>query len=662
MRFGILTAVSFALATYGSLIPPERLTRWTPAIYTGVIGGIPTNRVTIIDVTQAPYNADNTGATDASAAILSAFGAAVPGVVFYLPPGTYRADSSMTITPFVGGGRITVRGAGNTTKIKPTGAASAFGVVSSGGHDYQPSVITNGLSKGSTNIMVADAPWYPTNTLVHLYIPDTDRTNIFNVYGTTHNRRQQCLIRAISGNTLTIWPPLYDDYPTNVIIEFSQQQVNSVGIENMVIDMTDSTSTFPVEFGQTWGCWMKGVTISNVASYCIFIYDSANFEMRECVIGPAPGLGSNKAGLLHNYASGSLIENNVFKNVAPLIEVNQGSSGIVFGYNFGIGGVYNINHGPHNSLNLYEGNIGVFVQSDGYFGGASKETLFRNWFHGDFNGVAFPWVGINRLGRDYSLVGNILGSTNYTWPADYVSLGNPNIGNSSYYLPANTGNAWRDWGISSNVVRRWSGVASNKTSATSGTVWFPADVLASLTNVSATSHETNFSTGNVGGIFGSTLANFSTLGAWLTTTTIVITNMSHPGFPDVGGSFVLTPGPAGFQELDLDVSNSLIREVNFNFFNGAIPTGEALGGETLSNSLYRVVAPEWFGSLQWPPFNPLTETASQTGASYDDIPAGQQYLGSNFWSSGSDPEEGGQAGGATSITVGAGAGKAKRPK
>jgi hypothetical protein len=373
-----------------------------------------------------------------------------------------------------------------------------------------------------------------------------------------------------------------------------------------------------------------------VASYCIYVYDSVHFEMRECVIGPAPGEGSNKAGLLHNYASGSLIENNIFKGVFPLIEMNQGSSGNVVGYNFCIGSTANINHGPHNFLNLYEGNIAPFIQSDGYFGGASQETLFRNWFHGDFDGVRYPWVGLNRFSRDFSLVGNILGSTNYTWPNDYVSLGNPNIGNSSYYLPANTNNVWRDWGISSNVVRRWSGFVSNKTSTTSGTVWFPTDVLASLTNVSALSHETNFTTGNVGGIFGATVANFVTLGAWLSTTTIVVTNMSHATLPDVGQSFVLLPGPLGFQELDLDVSNSLIREVNFNFYDAAIPAGEALGGETLSNSLYRTSKPVWFGALDWPPFDPTTETSSQSKASYDDLPAGRQYLGSNFWSGGSE--------------------------
>ena len=40
-----------------------------PGTDVGVVGGIPTTRTNIIDVTQSPYNADKTGATDAKAAI-----------------------------------------------------------------------------------------------------------------------------------------------------------------------------------------------------------------------------------------------------------------------------------------------------------------------------------------------------------------------------------------------------------------------------------------------------------------------------------------------------------------------------------------------------------------------------------------------------------------
>src|SRR5688572_28981408 len=54
------------------IIPADRRTNWTPGVYVGVPGGIPTNRTRRIDVTAPPYNADKTGATDARPAIQAA--------------------------------------------------------------------------------------------------------------------------------------------------------------------------------------------------------------------------------------------------------------------------------------------------------------------------------------------------------------------------------------------------------------------------------------------------------------------------------------------------------------------------------------------------------------------------------------------------------------
>ena len=41
------------------------MVHWKPGVTVGVPGGIPTDRKHLIDVTTAPYNADNSGATDA---------------------------------------------------------------------------------------------------------------------------------------------------------------------------------------------------------------------------------------------------------------------------------------------------------------------------------------------------------------------------------------------------------------------------------------------------------------------------------------------------------------------------------------------------------------------------------------------------------------------
>ena len=58
--------------TAAEIIPADRLADWKPGVTVGVPGGIPTNRTHLIDVTKAPYNADNTGAADAQRAIQKA--------------------------------------------------------------------------------------------------------------------------------------------------------------------------------------------------------------------------------------------------------------------------------------------------------------------------------------------------------------------------------------------------------------------------------------------------------------------------------------------------------------------------------------------------------------------------------------------------------------
>jgi hypothetical protein len=88
--------------------------------------------------------------------------------------------------------------------------------------------------------------------------------------------------------------------------------------------------------------------------------------------------------------------------------------------------------------------------------------------------------------------------------------------------------------------------------------------------------------------------------------------------------------PSGFQERDLDVSNSLIRKGNYNSINAAVPAGESVGTDDIPQSYYLTNKPSWFYSLTWPPFNP-TNAATATyrtnlTLSYVSIPAGYLYV------------------------------------
>jgi len=110
------------------------------------------------------------------------------------------------------------------------------------------------------------------------------------------------------------------------------------------------------------------------------------------------------------------------------------------------------NHNPHNTYNLYEGNIAPNVQCDGYFGGASEDTIFKNWLSGvnnnsvDIRGLT---VNFNRFTRNYSVVGNILGATggpSFIYPEGAAQWGMPNMGSFGWDGTAqpSVGDWWED--------------------------------------------------------------------------------------------------------------------------------------------------------------------------------------------------------------------------
>ncbi len=148
-----------------TLIAPARLAPWTSGITVGVPGGIPTDRTNIVDVTQAPYNADPTGATDCHDAILAAINAANSGDIIYLPAGTYLVNE--TISPKSGARAITPFGARETppsSKWMRRGGGggeglfylSAAATATLNGITRLGSVaITGGLTQGSTVLTVA---------------------------------------------------------------------------------------------------------------------------------------------------------------------------------------------------------------------------------------------------------------------------------------------------------------------------------------------------------------------------------------------------------------------------------------------------------------------------------------------------------------------------
>jgi hypothetical protein len=98
-----------------------------------------------------------------------------------------------------------------------------------------------------------------------------------------------------------------------------------------------------------------------------------------------------------------------------------------------------------------------------------------------------------------------------------------------------------------------------------------------------------------------------------------VTVASSQSIPNV--SYILSQGPAGFQQLDTGVADTLIRKENFYYYGNAIPTAEAIGTDTLPDSLFRSAKPDWFGNLAWPAFDPTAPAPSKMS-----IPAGVRFM------------------------------------
>ena len=281
---------------------------------------------------------------------------------------------------------------------------------------------------------------------------------VVNTYSWPQNRKQLSRIIARTASTVTIYPPLAFDLPArlNPKLNVQRWQTESIGVEDLKIDATHSSfQGGQLSFNHVYGGWASKVEVRFAANYNCMVDGSLQCEVRHCFLADRIGEGSRGTALyLHASTSFCLIEDNILLREMPCLFLAGAATGNVIAYNY-IGeslvfgqrgkGIIN-NHGPHDSYNLYEGNICQNFQSDGYFGSASDETLFRNWFHGQAPGFEPSWtISLNRFTRRHSLVGNIIG-TDGTDNGD-VSYGNPNMGNGVWTGTAqpSLGDWWADF-------------------------------------------------------------------------------------------------------------------------------------------------------------------------------------------------------------------------
>lgn len=425
-----------------NVIPDNRKINWQLGVNVGVSGGIP-NRQTIYT---------NLAAGSTVAQINSAIQNCPSNQVVKLEAGVFSIGSSITMKS-----GVTLRGAGsgtNGTILRlSTGFQSAitfgiYGTPSSG-----TLISTNGYYSGATNLTVASTNGLNVGDLVSIsQVLDTNL--MWDINGpTSRSVRQQTVIVNKNGSNITIWPALhYGLTPDNTpqMDTFNQSyKIQMSGLEDVQIDGNGQTMPWPIIMLTAVDCWVKNVQIYKTSNYGIYCLFCLKCEFVQVFINDAQNYASNHGGILLGNGSGisassCAIYDCIFYRMPPGTEINGGSSGNIIAYNFGYdnqlqsyqASSFNINHGPECINNLYEGNIGNMIISDGYFGGSLQDTVFRNWMTGWI--PTYPTHGRAAWFRSDSinvnLIGNVFGCTNITptqriatpgaedWDSNYIYI------------------------------------------------------------------------------------------------------------------------------------------------------------------------------------------------------------------------------------------------
>jgi Pectate lyase superfamily protein len=482
----------------GEIIPANRMIPWSRAIV-GVPKGIPGRTTIFADVTKRPYNADNTGASDASAAIQAAINACPANQVVYIPAGTYKVGG-LRFQPAQN--NITLRGAGESTVLVSTQSGGQSLILVGGDTDEQaPISITSPPAQGGTQMTLSSASGLGVGWIGYIN-ENNDNTLVWDGGGHEGVMQQVVRITAIKGDVISFAPASYLNWNSSLSPRFHHMagyQVQGIGLENFTIDSSNAKSTSVISFDQCYGCWLSGIKSVKASNFHFWAVQSLQCEIRECTAWDSQRHSANGGGVvLQAKCSGFLVEDNIIYRTFPGVQVNSGSGGNVFSYNYMrdnytdsklMGASYECCHYPHCMMDLYEGNVGSQFQHDGWGGSGSHMTLFRNYFYGtNEEGLtqASKCIDIGRWGQYFNVVGNVLGTEgvsaeysettpNYPYTTAVIyRLGYPNGGNNYYtsglFVPPSTDYAAAlDTRVQSTILRH-----GNYDYVTKSTVWDPS--------------------------------------------------------------------------------------------------------------------------------------------------------------------------------------------
>ncbi|MBW2458793.1 MAG: right-handed parallel beta-helix repeat-containing protein, partial [Deltaproteobacteria bacterium] len=200
--------------------------------------------------------------------------------------------------------------------------------------------------------------------------------------------------------------------------------VAEAGIEDLYLeDAVGTASVDNIRLKNCARCWVRNIESYKVMQHHILVQQCFHCEIRDSYLHDSHlwGGGQGYGILLSMATTATLVENNVLYDLHCPGMIASGPAGNVMAYNYSLKthgsqdnwsyGSYT-NHAAHPHMNLFEGNVGHSFGADFYWGSASHQTLYRNYFDmADPDKTAGQQgVRVDKYNYYFNIVGNVLGA------------------------------------------------------------------------------------------------------------------------------------------------------------------------------------------------------------------------------------------------------------
>lgn len=425
-------------------MPSGGVATWQAA---GVNGGIPdTSSWVVYDVTQSPYNADNTGVSDASVAIQAAIDAAIAanpsGCIVYLPTGSYRIDTTLSVTATYNYDLVNhnlslvLRGDGpDSTFINGNVSSGSIIAFDSGTGEQGFFTISSGTpARGDTTATLSSVSGLAVGQYITIRHDESEAliASGINLTG-NYSRSQIVKITNIATSTITFTPALNEGFSLDDTAHTLSQIQNS-GIEDLRVTNTGGGGQHNIAFSGCFDSWITNVESVDPVKWHIRLKSSAHCTLRNNYLhgfGASAGGGDSVYGFgLYAYCCDNLIENNIIENARHAMILERGGSNNVFGYNYSkdpinenqlttdflMGDIST--HGGEPTWNLWEGNVASIIKWDSVLGGSQYNTAFRNQI--TRKGLASTIYACYAIDiQDYNYDNSLIGNSWETPPSGY---------------------------------------------------------------------------------------------------------------------------------------------------------------------------------------------------------------------------------------------------